>query len=95
MIEQTSPVNVGLSAERLSRIAAHFDRYVDEGLLPGYLVLVARRGQTAYLHRYGKRDVEAGAPIEEDTIFRILLDDEADYVRRSAHAVRARTFATR
>ena len=71
MLELTAPADVGLSAERLSRAAAHFDRYVDEGKLPGYLMLVARRGKAAYFHRYGLRDVEAGRPIERDTIFRI------------------------
>ncbi|MDE2747966.1 MAG: serine hydrolase [Chloroflexota bacterium] len=71
MIEQTTPEDVGLCAERLGRIAAHFKRYVDDGRLPGYLVLVARRGKAAYLHHYGARDVEAGLPVEEDSIFRI------------------------
>jgi len=71
MIELASPDTVGLCADRLSRIAAHFNRYVDEGLIPGYLVLIARRGRAAYLHRYGTRDVEACLPVEEDSIFRI------------------------
>lgn len=71
MIELTSPESVGLCADRLARIAAHFNRYVDDGKIPGYLVLIARRGRAAYLHRYGLRDVEAGLPIEDDTIFRI------------------------
>ena len=71
MIEMTHPETVGLSAERLGRIAAHFNRYVDEGKIPGYLVLIARRGKTAYLHRYGLRDVGAALPVQEDTIFRI------------------------
>jgi CubicO group peptidase (beta-lactamase class C family) len=71
MIELTAPETVGLCADRLGRIAAHFNRYVDEGLIPGYLVLVARRGKLAYLYRYGLRDVDAGLPVEEDTIFRI------------------------
>ena len=72
MIEITRPENVGLSADRLARIAAHFDPYVDAGKLPGYLALIARRGKAAYLHRYGMRDVEAGRPVTEDTIFRIF-----------------------
>lgn len=71
MIELTRPESVGLSTDRLGRIAAHFDRYVDEGKIPGYLALIARRGKAAYLHRYGLRDVEAALPVEEDTIFRI------------------------
>ncbi len=71
MIELTGAETVGLSADRLGRIAAHFNRYVDEGKLPGYLILIARRGKTAYLHHYGLRDVEAGLPVNEDTVFRI------------------------
>ena len=71
MIELTSPENVGLSSDRLGYIADHFNCYVDEGKIPGYLVLIARRGKAAYLHRYGERDVETGLPVEEDTIFRI------------------------
>ena len=71
MIELTSPENVGLSSDRLGYIADHFNRYVDEGKIPGYLVLIARRGKAAYLHRCGERDVETGLPVEQDTIFRI------------------------
>lgn len=71
MIELTDPKSVGLNTARLSYIADHFNRYVDEGKIPGYLVLVARRGNAAYLHRYGMRDVDAGLPVEQDTIFRI------------------------
>lgn len=71
MIELSRPETVDFSADRLERIAAHFNRYVDEGLIPGYIVLIARRGRAAYLHCYGLRDVEAGRPVEEDTIFRV------------------------
>ena len=71
MLEIANPSDVGLAAARLERIPVHFNRYVDEGKIPGYLVLVARRGKAAYLHRYGLRDVEAGLPVEDDTIFRI------------------------
>ena len=71
MIETVSPESVGLSSSRLNRIPEHLKGYVDDGRIPGYLVLVARRGQPAYLNRYGLRDVEAYTPIEEDTIFRI------------------------
>ena len=71
MIECCSPESLGLSPTRLERVADYLKPYVDTGKLSGYLVLVTRRGQPAYLHRYGLRDVEANAPIEEDTIFRI------------------------
>lgn len=70
MLNLTSPQSVGLNEDRLAQIPPYLNRYVDEGKLPGYLVLVARKGHPAFLHRYGLRDVEADLPIEEDTIFR-------------------------
>ncbi|MEZ4672932.1 MAG: serine hydrolase domain-containing protein [Caldilineaceae bacterium] len=70
MITQQDPASVGLSQQALDRIPSHFNRYVDEGKLPGYLVMVARRGKVAYLHHYGLADVERQKPITEATIFR-------------------------
>ena len=37
----TKPENVGLSAERLNRIAETFNAKVREGEIPGYVALVA------------------------------------------------------
>jgi CubicO group peptidase (beta-lactamase class C family) len=63
---------VGLDAERLARIDRHFARYVDDGRLPGWLILVSRAGRIVHLSTYGQRDIEAGAPVERDTLFRIF-----------------------
>lgn len=68
---EIEPAEVGLSSDRLHRIGGRLRRYVDDGLLPGWLVLVSRRGKIAYLETYGQRDLESGHPIETDTIFRI------------------------
>jgi CubicO group peptidase (beta-lactamase class C family) len=65
------PAEVGLDAARLRRIDEHFARYVDDGRLPGWLVLVSRRGRIAHLSTYGQRDIEAGLPVQPDTLFRI------------------------
>ena len=61
MIEITPPENVGLSPARLALVSDHLKKYVDEGKIPGFQVLVARRGQAVYLDRYGLRDVEDDA----------------------------------
>jgi CubicO group peptidase (beta-lactamase class C family) len=61
----------GFDAKRLARIDSHFAAYVDKGLLPGWLLAVARRGQVVHIASAGQRDVEAGLPIENDTLFRI------------------------
>ncbi|WP_420609071.1 serine hydrolase domain-containing protein [Candidatus Poriferisodalis sp.] len=71
-IEPTvGPAEVGFDAGRLERIAAHLDRYVDDGRLPGVSVLLTRGGQIAYTHRYGQRDCERSLPVTADTIYRI------------------------
>jgi len=62
---------VGFDPQRLQRIDAHFRTYVDDGRLPGWLVLVSRAGKIAHLSTYGQRDVESALPVEEDTLFRI------------------------
>ena len=61
----------GFDAGRLARIDRHFARYVDDGRLPGWLALVSRGGKVAHLSTYGRRDEEAGLPVEVDTLFRI------------------------
>ncbi|TVT36602.1 beta-lactamase family protein, partial [Amycolatopsis rhizosphaerae] len=65
------PAEAGFDADRLARIDRHFARYVDEGLLPGWLIAVARRGRIVHLSHHGYRDVEAGLPVETDTRWRI------------------------
>ncbi|MFF1612114.1 serine hydrolase domain-containing protein [Amycolatopsis sp. NPDC058278] len=66
------PAEAGFDAARLSRIDAHFDRYVEDGRLPGWLAVVSRRGRIVHLGRGGHRDVEAGSPVETDTLWRIF-----------------------
>jgi CubicO group peptidase (beta-lactamase class C family) len=68
---EVEPAQVGLDDARLARIDAHFRRYVDDGRLPGWLLLVSRGGKVAHLSCYGHRDREAGLPVEPDTLFRI------------------------
>ncbi|HEY2273659.1 MAG TPA: serine hydrolase domain-containing protein [Jatrophihabitantaceae bacterium] len=67
----TDPAELGFAAERLARIDRHYDAYVDTGKLPGWAMLITRRGQIAHVATGGKRDVEAGLAVELDTVFRI------------------------
>ena len=68
---EIDPAEAGFDGDRLARIDAHFRRYVDDGRLPGWLVLVARAGKVVHLSTYGQRDKEADLPVELDTVFRI------------------------
>ena len=65
------PGEVGLDARRLRRIDTHFRRYVDDGRLAGWQVMVSRRGKVAHLTSYGLADKEAARPVETDTVWRI------------------------
>lgn len=68
---EIDPGDVGCSAERLGRLTTHFRRYVDDGRLPGWSMAVSRAGKVVHVDTYGKRDLESGAPVELDTVFRV------------------------
>jgi CubicO group peptidase (beta-lactamase class C family) len=63
-------LEAGFEPARLQRIGARLRRYVDDGLLPGWTFVLTRDGQVVLVETCGQRDLEAGAPIELDTIFR-------------------------
>lgn len=76
-LERGKPADVGMSAERLERLTAALQGYVDDGALAGSVTLVARRGQIVYFETFGNRDREAGSPMREDSIFRIASQSKA------------------
>jgi CubicO group peptidase (beta-lactamase class C family) len=61
----------GFDAGRLARIDRHLARSVEDGRLPGWLVLVSRHGRIVHLATCGRRDLEADLPVEPGTRFRI------------------------
>ncbi len=54
------PEDVGMSSARLGRIAQTFAQYIDDGKLPGVVVMVARRGKLVYSEALGFEDKPAG-----------------------------------
>ncbi len=68
---EATPAEAGLDQGRLARIDAHFARYVEDGRLPGWLLSISRHGRRAHVARCGSRDVEAGLPVTDDTVWRI------------------------
>ncbi len=61
---------IAIDFERLSRIDGAVEAAIADGDLPGAVVLVWSRGQTAYLKAFGRRAVEpASEPMTVDTIF--------------------------
>jgi CubicO group peptidase (beta-lactamase class C family) len=67
---EAEAAELGFDAERLTRIDRFFQRYVDGGRLPGWLVCVSRGGRIVHLSTYGRRDVADGRPVETDTLWR-------------------------
>ena len=67
----TKPESVGLSAERLERIATAVDRSIADKRIAGAVTLVSRRGKVVWLKAQGMADREAAKPMQTDSIFRI------------------------
>lgn len=64
--------NAGLSSQRLARLDALMaSRYVDTGRIPGFLTQIYRAGSLVHTGMAGHIDLERGARMREDAIFRI------------------------
>jgi CubicO group peptidase (beta-lactamase class C family) len=65
------PEEVGLSSERLQRVAQMIQRRIAAGDLAGAVVAVARKGRVAYVNAQGVMDVETKQPMSSSSMFRI------------------------
>ena len=70
-VPAAEPEAVGMSSARLGRLDKVMQGYIDRDEVAGVVTLVARRGKVVHFSALGQRDVEAGAPMTHDTIFRI------------------------
>ncbi len=70
-ISHVTPEAVGLCSRRLARVEAWMQRLVEDGKLAGLSVMIARRGQTAYLRCAGLADQARGTAMAPDSIVRI------------------------
>ena len=62
---------VGMSADKLERIRDVLKGEIDQGKLPGTVVMVARKGKLAYADAVGLQDKAAGKAMALDSVFRI------------------------
>lgn len=67
----------GVNPQRLARIEALCQSYIDNNELPGMVVLIASRGEIVLHEAYGMADVQAGKTMEKDAIFRIASQTKA------------------
>jgi CubicO group peptidase (beta-lactamase class C family) len=66
-----SPEEVGLSKERLGRIAPALARQIEAKSFPGAVAMVVRKGKIAYFETVGQLDPKTSAPMPKDAIFRL------------------------
>jgi len=64
------PEAVGFSAERLENLHRLMQGTVDRKELPGAVTILARHGKVVDYRVYGVKDIESGAKLTQDSIFR-------------------------
>lgn len=70
-LPRATPEDVGLSTAGLARLGRVLRDEVQRGRVPGAVALIARRAQLAYHESFGIRDPASGAPMAQDSVFRI------------------------
>lgn len=68
---RVDPTSMGFDPARLERLRTHFDQYVTDGKLPGWLITVARGGELVWTGKGGYRDRERQLEVTDDTVWRI------------------------
>jgi CubicO group peptidase (beta-lactamase class C family) len=66
-----TPEQVGFSAERLAKITQVFKQEVEQGKLPGAVLMIARKNRLVYSESIGFQNKEAATAMSKDAIFRI------------------------
>ncbi len=70
-LPKVAPEEVGISADRLQRVRALMQRYIDQKEIAGAVTLVARKGRIAHLEAQGLADLDTRQPLKTDSIFRL------------------------
>lgn len=61
----------GFDPVALENMRAEFDRQAAQGVMPGAVMLVSRSGEIVFEDAVGLSDIEAGTPLQTDSLFRI------------------------
>src|SRR5262245_61513482 len=70
-LPKANPEEAGLSSQRLQRVHAVLQRYIDKGEIAGAVALVARNGKVAYFDAQGIMDLETKRAMRPDSVFRL------------------------
>ncbi len=67
----TKAEKVGMSSDRLARMTALGDRYIDNKQVAGMVNLVMRNGKVVHYQAHGAKGASDDRPLEKDDLFRI------------------------
>jgi CubicO group peptidase (beta-lactamase class C family) len=70
-LPRATPESVGMSSQRLARIADALKTDIDNGRMPGAVIAIARKGKLVYYEAFGFLDKAKGTPMPKDAIFSI------------------------
>jgi CubicO group peptidase (beta-lactamase class C family) len=68
---------VGFSTERLKRLDALEQAFIDKGIAPNSVTFVARRGKIVHHKAFGYSNLEKKTPLKTDDMFRIASQSKA------------------
>jgi len=71
-LPMATPESVGMSSERLQRLDATLQRYIDDDMVAGVVSLVARDGKVVHHSALGSRYIEGDEPMDTDALFVIM-----------------------
>ncbi len=76
-LQTAKPETVGFSSERLKRIDANINEWINNGRLNGCVALIIRNGKIVYHKGFGFDDEEKTKAIRTDNIYRIASQTKA------------------
>ncbi len=68
---EADPREVGMDRTALARVDTALQLYIDDGRIPGYHLVIARRGRVVHDTMSGLRDLQTDRPVTADTLWRI------------------------
>lgn len=77
VLQPAKPESAGFSSERLKRIDANINDWINKGRLNGCVALIIRNGKIVYHKGFGYDDAEKTKPIRTDNIYRIASQTKA------------------
>ena len=66
---RVTPEEVGFDSEKLAAIVARADSVYEAGLLPNYVIALAKDGKVFFTASRGDRTIGTDSPVDMDTLF--------------------------